>query len=70
MCTLFGVVTVMGEVVLSGLLVNDVVVAVGRFLGSERVRGVGRSIDVFALPWGCVAREEGDCLIDVLACLL
>jgi hypothetical protein len=45
-CTLFVVVVVMGEAVLSGLLVDDVVVAGGRFLGSGRVGGVGRSIAV------------------------
>ncbi len=45
---LFGVVTTMGEVVLSRLLVNLVVVAGGRFLGRGRVGDVDRSIaDVF-----------------------
>jgi hypothetical protein len=43
MCTLFGVVIVMGGYVLSDLLVNDVVVASGRFLGSVRVVCVGSS---------------------------
>ena len=41
--TLFGVVIVMGGVVLSGLLLNLVVVANGRLLGSGRVEGVGMS---------------------------
>ena len=45
-CTLFGVVIVLGEVVLSGWLVDVVVVAGGRFLESGRVWGVGRSITV------------------------
>ncbi len=35
-CTLFGVVIVLGEAVLSCLLVDVVVVAGGRFLGSGR----------------------------------
>ena len=35
-----------GVVVLCGLVIDDVVVAGGRFLGSGRVRGVERSIGV------------------------
>ena len=45
-CTLFGVVTMLGEVVLSGLLVDALAVAGGRFLGSGRVGGVSRSIAI------------------------
>ena len=45
-CTLFGVAIVMGEVVLSGLLIYVVVMAGDRFPGSGRMEGVGRSIVV------------------------
>jgi hypothetical protein len=44
MSTLFIVVIVIGGFVMSGLLVNVVVVAGGRFLGSGRLGGVGGSI--------------------------
>ncbi len=43
-CTLFGVVVVMGEIAFSVLLVDAVVVVGSRFLGSGRVGGVGRSV--------------------------
>ncbi len=45
-CTLFGVVIVIGGFVLSGLLINVVVVAGGRLLASGRVGGGGRSTAV------------------------
>jgi hypothetical protein len=45
-CTLFRVVIVMDRDMLSVLLINVVVVAGGRFLGSGRVWGVGRSTGV------------------------
>ena len=43
MSTVVGVVIVMGGFVLCGLVIDAVVVAGGRFLGSDRVGGVGRS---------------------------
>jgi len=63
-CTLFGVVIVLSGDVLSGLLINDVVVVGGRFLESGQVEGVGRST---AVVFGC-----GDVLLGkrVIVCLV
>ena len=43
MSTLFAVIIVLGGFVLCGLVIDVVVVAGGRFLGSGRVGSVGRS---------------------------
>ena len=53
---MFGVVIGMGEDVLFGLLVNVVVVAGGRFLGSGRGAWVGRVLFCFAVGMCCWGR--------------
>ena len=70
MSNLFGVVHVGSGFVLYGVVIDVVVVAGGRFLGSGRVGVCGKVECDGVLLWGCVVEEEGDCLIGLLACLL
>ena len=60
MSNLFGVSLVVRGFVLYGMVIDVVVVAGDRFLGSGRVRGVGRSTDVAFCLRGCGVGEEGD----------
>ncbi len=56
-CNLFGVVVVMGEIVFSVLLMDDVVVAGSRLLGNGRVGvWIGRLVSCFAVGLWCWGR--------------